>query len=123
MKKDWVIIRQILLRLEEASTPNTFLRAKDFDVFSEQEVAYNMRLLKEAGYIDAIYQESRTGSNEIIAAMARRLTNSGHELLDTIRNDSIWSKIKDTFRSKGVEMTFDLVISVGKKIGEQALDL
>jgi DNA-binding PadR family transcriptional regulator len=123
MRKDWVIIRQILLRLEEASTPNTFLRAKDFDAFSEQEVAYNMRLLKEAGYIEAIYQESRTGSNELNAAMARRLTNSGHELLDTIRNDSIWSKIKETFRSKGVEMTFDLVIAVGKKIGEQALDL
>lgn len=123
MKKDWIIIRQILLRLEEAPTPNTYLRAKDFEHFSEQEVAYNIRLLKEAGYIEAIFQESRTGSNEINAAMARRLTNSGHELLDTIRNDSIWSKIKETFRSKGVEMTFDLVISVGKKIGEQALDL
>ena len=121
MKKDWIIIRQILLRLEEATAPNTVVRAKELDTFDEQEVAYNIRLLKEAGYIDAIYTESKTGNGHINSAMAKRLTNTGHELLDTIRNDTIWSKIKDTFRTKGVDMTFDLVLSVGKKIAEQAI--
>lgn len=121
MKKDWVIIRQVLLRLEEADTPNTVVRAADFDTFSEQEVAYNIRLLKEAGYIEANYLESRSGNGHINSALARRLTNAGHELLDTIRNDTIWSKIKETFRSKGVDMTFDLVLSVGKRVAEEAL--
>ncbi|MGH8552850.1 MAG: DUF2513 domain-containing protein, partial [Methylococcales bacterium] len=57
----------------------------------------------------------------IVAAIATRLTNPGHELLDTIRAESVWGKIKDTFKAKGVEMTFDLVISLGKKIAESLL--
>lgn len=121
MKRDWVIIRQILLRLEEATTPNTVVRAKELETFSEQEVAYNIRLLKEAGYIEASYIESKSGDGHIHSALARRLTNAGHELLDTIRSETIWSKIKETFRARGVEMTFDLVLSVGKRIADQAL--
>ena len=121
MKKDWTIIRQILLRLEEAPTPNTVLRPDHFEHFTQQEVAYNMRLLAEAGFIEANFQELRNGSGEIGAAIARRLNYSGHDLLDTIRNDTVWKKIKDTFRDKGLDMTFDLVLSVGKKIAEQIL--
>jgi hypothetical protein len=49
------------------------------------------------------------------------LTHSGHELLDTIRSNTVWSKIKDTFRAKSIEMTFDLVLQVGKKIMEGLL--
>jgi hypothetical protein len=121
MKKNWEIIREILLRLEAASSPNTYLNAKAISEYPTQEVAYNMRLLSQAGYIKAKIHESSSGSGEIGAALAIHLTNTGHELLDTIRSESVWSKITDTFKSKGVEMTFDLVISVGKKVMESLL--
>ena len=121
MKKNWEIIREILMRLEAASAPNTNLNANSISEYPVQEVAYNMRLLCQAGYIKANIVESSSGSGEIGAALAIHLTNTGHELLDTIRNESVWSKITDTFKSKGVEMTFDLVISVGKKIMESLL--
>lgn len=121
MVKNWTIIRAVLLRLEAAKTPNTALDAKNFEGFSEQEVAYNMRLLNDAGYIKANILESSSGDGHIGAALARSLTNSGHELLDTIRNDTVWGKVQDTFKSKGIEMTFDLVIAAGKKIMEQIL--
>jgi Hypothetical protein (DUF2513) len=121
MKRDWIIIRQILLRLEEAAAPNAIVHARAFDTFDEQEVAYNIRLLNEDRYIEANYTESMTGNGHINSAMARRLTNTGHELLGTIRNDTIWSKIMEHFRTKGVDMTFDLVLSVGKKITEQVI--
>jgi len=116
MKRDWEIIRAILLRLESASTPNTYLNAEAIEEFPTQAVAYNMRLLSQAGFIKARILETSTGSGEIGAALAQHLTNSGHELLDTMRSDTVWSKIKDTFKSKGVEMTFDLVLSVGKGV-------
>ncbi len=121
MKKNWEIIREILLRLEASSAPNTYLNAEAISEYPVQEVAYNMRLLSQAGYIKAQILESRSGNGEIGAALAIHLTNTGHELLDTIRSESVWSKITDTFKSKGVEMTFDLVISVGKKVMESLL--
>lgn len=109
------------MKLEAASTPNTVLNAKDLAQFQEQEVAYNIRLLSEAGYIKANILDSYSGDGRIEAALARSLTNSGHELLDTIRSDTVWGKIQDKFKTSGVEMTFDLVLLVGKKILEGLL--
>lgn len=119
--KNWRIIREILLKLEIANTANTALNAKDLSAFAEQEVAYNMRLLSDAGYIKAKILESSTGDGHISVALARSLTNSGHELLDTIRNDTVWGKVQDIFKTKGIEMTFDLVIAIGKKVMEGIL--
>lgn len=121
MVKNWDLIREILLRLEASETPNIALNAKDLHGYSEQEVAYNMRLLSEAGYIKANILESHSGDGHISAALARRLTNAGHELLDTIRAESVWGKVKDIFTAKGLDMTFDLVVTVGKKVAETLL--
>lgn len=121
MKKNWDIIREILMRLEATPAPNTYLNSEAITQYPVQEVAYNMRLLGQAGYIKANILESSSGNGEIDAALAIHLTNTGHELLDTIRNESVWTKITDTFKGKGVEMTFDLVISVGKKVMESLL--
>lgn len=121
MVKNWDIIRAILLRLESSETANTTLNSNDIPGYPEQEVAYNMRLLNEAGFIAANILDSNTGGGRIAAALARRLTNSGHELLDTMRADSVWGKVKDTFKTKGVEMSFELVIAVGKRVAESLL--
>lgn len=121
MKRDWEIIRAILLKLEEAPTANTVLRPDLMPSYPEQEVAYNMRLLSQAGYVEGKFLESKSGNGAITAAIVSHLTKSGHDLLDTIRNDSVWGKTKDTFKSKGLDMTFDLVITVGRKIMESML--
>jgi repressor of nif and glnA expression len=118
MKRDWIIIRAILLKLEASPTATTVLKANELTEFAEQEVAYNMRLLHEAGYIKANIIETMSGGGAIAAAIARTMTNSGHELLDTIRSDTVWEKIKDRFSANGLEMTFDLVLLTGKKIIE-----
>jgi hypothetical protein len=121
MKRDWSIIREILLKLEAATTPNTYLNAKDLIEHPMQAVAYNMRLLDQAGYIKARILESSSGNGEINAATAIHMTDKGHELLDTMRNDGVWLKIKDKFAEKGLDMTFDLVVGVGKRIMESLL--
>jgi hypothetical protein len=121
MIRNWEIIREILLRLESTNTPNANVNANSFDGLPEQEVAYNMRLLSEAGYIEARILSSSSGDGKINAALALRLTNAGHDLLDTIRNESVWNKVKEKFTSNGLDMTFDLVVSVGKKIIEAML--
>lgn len=121
MIRNWEIIREVLLRLEGSDTPNVYVNANSFAKFPEQEVAYNMRLLSEAGYIEAKILNSSSGDGKINAALATRLTSAGHDLLDTIRNDTVWGRVKDKFASTGIDMTFDLVIGVGKKIIEAML--
>lgn len=121
MVRNWDIIREILLQLESAQTANARLNASAVSMYPEQEVAYNMRLLHEAGYIEANILNSSRGDGSIAAALARRMTNAGHDLLETIRTESIWGKVKETFKSKGVEMTFDLILSVGKEVTKGVL--
>lgn len=121
MIKNWTIIREILLKLEAANTPNTVLDAKNLPPYPEQEVAYNMRLLVDAGYVKGNILDSSDGGGLIASALVRSLTNNGHELLETIRNDTVWNKVQEIFKTKGVEMTFDLVTAVGKKIMENLL--
>lgn len=123
MTRDWELIRQILLRLHESATPNTVVSMKDFKGENEQSVAYNMRLLHESSCIEANIKESNTGNNLIDVAIARRLTPRGHDLLDSISNESVWSQVKDRFKARGVEMTVDLVIGAGKRVMASMLDL
>lgn len=121
MIKNWEIIREILVRLEESLTPNTELNAKIISAFPEQDVAYNMRLLHDAGYISAVFLETDGAEGLINFAHAKHLTNAGHELLEIMRNKTVWGKVKETFKTKGLEMSFDLVTTVGKKIMETIL--
>ena len=116
MKRDWEIIRAILIRLEEAQSANSNLRAEDFPEFAPQEVAYNMRLLKDAACIDAQIKDSYIGDGAIALAIAKRLTNSGHDLLDAMRNDTVWSKIKRVAIEKGQDLSIELVLAIGKQL-------
>lgn len=121
MKRNWEIIREILIRLESSETPNSVVDARSVDGYPEQEVAYNIRLLGEGGYIQANIAESCDGDGEISAALACRLTHSGHELLDIMRSNSVWERIKDEFKKKGVEMTLSLVVTAGRELSRRLL--
>lgn len=72
MTRDWDVIREILIRLEESKTPNATVNMKNFDGYDQQAVAYNMRCLHDAGCIEANILETSTGDNLIGAAIAKK---------------------------------------------------
>jgi len=39
----------------------------------------------------------------------RTITWKGHELLDSVRRDTVWVKIKQAAMDRGLDMTFDLI--------------
>jgi hypothetical protein len=121
MVRNFDIYRAILQRLEDCETPNCILNAKDLAPYGEQEVAYHMRMLHERGMIEANIIESSDGSNLIVAAQARRITDSGHDFLNTMRNDNLWSRMKTHFKERSVDMTIELVTAVGKRLTDAML--
>lgn len=52
---------------------------------------------------------------EVKDFMVQRLAWEGHEFLDAVRNDTVWTKTKKVFTEKGVDMSFDLVKTVAKE--------
>lgn len=118
MKRNWDLIRDILIKLDEKKPDKHELSSKDFETTIQPQVVYQVELLEEAGLIDARIIKSTDGTD----FMAFRLTWEGHELLDAIRSDNIWSKTKESFVTKGLTMTFDLVKSVAIKIAADFLN-
>lgn len=114
MKRNWDTIREILTRLEELPNTDATLQLSDFPEDRAFDYSYHMELLIEAGLIEGQLSETLGGGPTYF--LAQRLTWPGHEFLDSIRSDTVWSKTKKTFASRGVEMTFDLVKFVATEI-------
>ncbi len=122
MKRDWDIIRTILLKTEnkEEFSPITL---SDFSTDKRAFVSYNVELLLESGlikgYMSSINNDSRIGQDFSIY----RLTWEGHEFLDSIKNDNVWKKTKDTFSQNCISMSFDLMKSMANEVAKPLLGL
>ena len=106
MKRDWDVIREVLIEVEalDAKARNT-ATYEEGDVRGQQGL-----LLWKAGYLEAI--DAGTMSGEAI--ISPDLTWAGHDLLDTLRSKPVWEKIKSMAKDKGIELTFEAVKALGK---------
>ena len=120
MKRDWDVIREILQKAEELE-PNKYLELENFSSDTAYEVSYNIRLLYDAGLIDA--EDVSTNGDGPDEFFVFRLTWNGHEFLDSIRSDSVWKKTKDKIVEKGGVMTFDVVKAVALGFVKSSLGL
>jgi DNA-binding transcriptional ArsR family regulator len=120
MKRNWDIIREILLKTEEL-LPEENLTLSNFDSDKSDEISYHVKLLEEAGLIKVSIAEF-LGGNDIHFDL-ERLTWTGHEFLDAIRSETIWSKTKKTISEKGGSMTYELIKSVAIGLAKTAMGI
>lgn len=115
MKLDKNLFREILLLMEqkpdisstaeiplplekvELSERDTALPPEEKKRRQEQICWFHIRLLLEEGYIKGVLSEERTG-----VVFVEHLTWKGHELLDVIRDDTLWKKIKTLCTEKAM---------------------
>lgn len=101
MKLDIACIRDILLCLEDCLVLTDELRYKHVDLYdlcqtgnlqkySRSQIAYTICKLDEADFINASIQYADNSINYIAVDS---ITFAGHQFLDTIRPESVWSKI------------------------------
>jgi len=105
MKRDMDLARKILQQIEEKSDG---LRCESLDLpdHSRAEIAYHLKLLKEARLIEGLdFTSSETG----LEIMPKCLTWQGHEFLDAIKNDTVWNKVKETVKEKGGAIPFEIL--------------
>lgn len=100
MKRDMDLIRQILFKVEDAPDFNFPVLLKITE-YSEEEITYHVKLLAQAGYIDA-----RSIGQDQWRPLA--LTWQGCEFLDAARNDEHWGKAKEVLAKAGGQ-TFEIL--------------
>lgn len=107
MKRDWELIRKIMIAIEEAPF-DVHISSFSIDGYDPEFVGYHLKLLSDARLIDSINSSSDEMRYEYYV---QELTLTGHEFLDNIRSDTNWNKIKKIVKDKGLELTFDTVKS------------
>ncbi len=111
MKRDWDVIRDILIEVEALDSAKfEDIRYGPASESDEPEKAKHGVLLWKSGFIEG--KESSNMSGEAVSATG--LTWAGHDLLQTIRSKTVWERIKTTAKDKGLELTFDTVKELSK---------
>ncbi|MEQ1627096.1 MAG: DUF2513 domain-containing protein [Nitrospira sp.] len=111
MQRDWDVVRKILLKLEAVGDTTSEVQSDDVNGCDPEKVSYHMRLLDEAGLIRA-----KCRQHVPLNCVALSLTWRGHEFLDQIRQDTVWNKIKDAAREKGLSLSLDVISGLAKSI-------
>ena len=110
MKRDWDCIRAILVALEDKAEASGDMPPNAVEGFDRENVSYNMKIMIQAGLIEGIHKGELSG--------ARAMTWEGHELLDKIRSEKLWNRIKTMARQQGIALSFQAV----KILGTHALE-
>lgn len=106
MKRDWDTVREILLAIESLGQ-GELISADDFPGERQAEVAHHVLIMDEAGLIEAkIGPETYDDSCYFVI---NRLTWAGHDFLDAVRQDNVWSKTRSTIQWVGGGVTFEVV--------------
>jgi hypothetical protein len=103
MKRDLDLMREILLAVEASHgeikppylpgkpRPEAGAEMSPADAAELTKIHYQVRLLSDAGYIEASFAGPWP---EPYFSVIRRLTNSGHDYLDSVRDPKVWERTK-----------------------------
>ncbi len=118
MKRDMELIRAMLLQIEAHENPTVRIRI-EVEGYSAQEIVYHVKLLAEAGLIEA-YDASSTRE---LYWIPKHLTWSGHEFLDAVRHEVVWSRTKEIVEDKGGAVPFEIWQSLALSIARSLLGI
>ena len=111
MKRDLELIRKILLIVENLDDDGSF----DLIIpgYPSAEINYNAKLLIDEGYINGKHKQYISGEKFLYL---ESLTWSGHDLLDSIRNESVWRKLKHTIQDSTGSVALETLKALGTKL-------
>jgi hypothetical protein len=107
MKRDWDVIRLVLLEIEPLPSRNRSVYVGNYATSPDEEILKleSIKLLLDAGFIEGLE------SNELglgrIEFQNLSLKWRGHELLDTLREKSTFDQMKNVAKSKGIALSFE----------------
>lgn len=91
MKRDMDLIREILLRFEASEKERNDLDVLA-DLGSKNVINAHLKLLEDSGFLDRL--DVQMFPNGVTFMMGWRITSSGHDFLNSVRDPEIWRKTK-----------------------------
>ena len=111
MKRDPELIRKILFDVEECPA-DKYIDGFEFEGYDDWIIAVHVELLIEAGLLDG--EVTRFVSGESPSINVSRLTWTGHDFIDAVRDDTIWKKVKENVLKPASSWTFGMITEYAK---------
>ena len=106
MKRDWDLIRKMILAIEDHPAgwaPSDL----SFDGYTQGQVGYHAYLLVDAGLAKG--EDASVIGSEGPRGFITSLTWAGHEFADAARDDSRWKKALGVVTKKGGNVTVEIL--------------
>lgn len=124
MKRDMDYVRELLLKIEAAPDDvrsSRELAEPDATAADIDKLNYHLHMLTtQVGLVEGL--EAHTMST--MSWLHIRLTWAGHEFLEAVRDDGIWSKTKEGAKrvgSQGFDFILDLAKAYAKHLAKERL--
>lgn len=106
-------VRDTMLYLEDNLKLNDFVSSDSISIpkYKQDDITYTISKLEEAGYINAV---SRSYDDEIFYYI-NSITWNGHQFLDNIRDNKVWSKTKSIL-SKLESVSIEIISSTAAQV-------
>ena len=120
MKRDLDLMRKILLALEAHA--HGFAPAP-FTVpgYDDETIGHHVWLLQQAGLLTAAVVVALGDASP--RAIPESLTWAGHEFLDTVRNDTVWRKLKALMKDQGLTLPLSVLQTLAQRLLEKMVGL
>jgi hypothetical protein len=125
MKRDMDLVRDLMLKLEVLPTEEG-CEGRYVHVTSDtegvaiagktaEEIDFHLALILDAGFVDG-------GDVNVVSGVAfRKLTWSGYDFLDTVRDAAIWRDTKEGAKKAG-GFSVDLLVALGKGLIKKKIE-
>src|SRR5580704_6518329 len=113
MKRDMDLVRKILLAMEAhaagyAPTPFTIAG------YEQEVINHHVYLMSQGELVTAVVTTAMGDASP--GALPLTITWTGHDFLDTVRNDTVWAKVKTELKDRGITLPFSLLQALAIKI-------
>jgi hypothetical protein len=104
MTRDMDLFREILLAAEETPVSQQWA-ARPLLGHPTEEVVAHMRLLQDAGYVEARF----VGPTNNDTAVLLRITHTGYEFLEASKQPTLWERAKHQVKSVSAPLTLEIL--------------
>lgn len=121
MKRDMDLMRDLLLYVESLPAGQVTQEViYDVDKYQINDVLGHLKLLIDSYFVDGqveIYHDSS------FLVILHGLTMPGHDFIDSIRNETVWSQTKEKVASVGGSVAIEIIKDIAIFYGRQLLNL
>lgn len=121
MQRDMDVVRYVLLETEKAEPYSLDSNRMATDEWNADTVSCHAEIMAEAGLLHA--SPSMTTGSRYTDVFIKRLTWEGHDLLDAIRDDSVWTGTKARLGEPVGTAALEVVKAVAVSLTRTALGL